>query len=291
MTAQHDPGSDAATTQEVSTDEATADGVSTGGSSTERSPTDGDRELHLRASADALAGALDAAGAVVEECLLSLEDGFVLRARDPADVVMAEFSLPEAAFESYAAADQRFGVPLERFADAVSMADGDPVTVTLDDRDRLHVDAGPVEYALAPIDPRAVRTVEWMDDQDTAARAVLDAGALRRAVRATDLVADHATMTVDEDAGTFAVSASGDTDDVRTAFGDEELSELDIGPVDSIYSLDYLQRIVGAVPSGVSVELAFLDTAGRDGRILAVRHSFAGGDGSARWLLAPRLKR
>jgi proliferating cell nuclear antigen len=270
----------------------------TGESTTDQSASTSDRSgstadtdessLDVTLAADRLGTVLDGAGALVDECRLRFDDGLVLRARDPADVAMAELSLSVEAFEEYAAAERTFGVALDRFGDAVSVADGD-VRLTLDDRGRFRVEASPVEYALAPIDPQAVRAVEWIDG--TAAASVeLDGRDLRRAVRAADLVADHATFDVDADAETFAVSASGDTDDVTLDFTDE-LGAFEPGSVESMYAVDYLQRIVRTVPPDATVTLAFLEAAEPAGRPLALRHEVVDGTGSARWLLAPRIQR
>jgi proliferating cell nuclear antigen len=86
------------------------------------------------------------------------------------------------------------------------------------------------------------------------------------------------------------VSASGDTDDVRLEFDGDDLWAFEPGDIESIYTLDYLQRIVRAVPRDVEVTLRFVDTGAAE-RPLALRHSVMDGDGTGRWLLAPRVKR
>jgi len=281
MTANHTPDSTAAEPSGT-----------TGSNEAIDDPNDGPPEstLDVRIDPEGLTRALDGAGALVEECLLAFEDGLVVRARDPADVAMAELRLPEHTFESYRADSQEFGVALDRLRDAVSMADGETVRVRLGERGRLEVTAGEFEYALAPIDPRAVRQVDWIDDDATAARVVLDAADLRRAVRVADLVADYATLSVDPEERLFVVTASGDTDDARLEFDGGDLQAFESGDVESIYTLDYLQRIVRAVPRDVEVTLRFVDTGAAE-RPLALEHPVVDGEGTGRWLLAPRVKR
>lgn len=234
--------------------------------------------------------ALEAVAALVDECLLRADgDGFVLRARDPADVAMAELRLDPAAFESYDVPDLRLGVGLDRLIDAVSLADGDePVRVARTDG-RLRVAADAFEYTVAPIDPDAVRSVEWIDHDATAAHVELQAAELERAVRAADLVAQHAAFSVDSNEREFAVAADGDTDDVRLAFEDRVVDAE--RAVDSIYSVDYLRSIVGTIPAETDVTLEFVDAGGDGGDPLVVRYEFADGDGSGRWVLAPRIRR
>ena len=247
-----------------------------------------DSALDVTLSADRLSTVLDGAAALVDECRLSFEDGLVLRARDPADVAMAELSLSAGAFERHAADGRTFGVALDRFRDAVSVANGD-VRLTLSEGGRFRVEAGPVEYALAPIDPNAVRSVEWIDGE-AAARVELPGRELRRAVRAADLVADHLTFVADPDAATFAVTADGDTDDVTLDFINA-VESFEPGAVESMYAVDYLDRIARTVPADATVTVAFLEAAEPAGRPLALSHDLADGTGSARWLLAPRIQR
>jgi|GEM_PF-1588819 len=290
MTANHTPDSTATEANGTTESNETSERADSNGAIDD--PDDGVPEsaLDVRIDPEGLTRALDGAGALVEECLLAFEDGLVVRARDPADVAMAELRLPERAFESYRADSQEFGVALDRLRDAVSMADGETVRIRLGERGRLEVTAGEFEYALAPIDPRAVRQVDWIDDDATAARVVLDAADLRRAVRAADLVADYATLSVEPEEGSFVVTASGDTDDARLEFDSDDCSEFESNDVESIYTLDYLQQIVRAVPRDVEVTLRFVDTGAAE-RPLALRHSVVDGEGTGRWLLAPRVKR
>ncbi|WP_135364629.1 beta clamp domain-containing protein [Halosimplex halophilum] len=249
-----------------------------------------DRTLDVRVGGDRLATAVDAAAAVADECRVRFEDGLAFRARDPADVAMAELRLDRGAFDAYEADEATFGVALDRLGDAVSLADGESVRLALGEGGRFDVSAGAVEYAFAPIAAEAVREVQWVDAGPTASSATMAAEDLRRAVRAADLVADHATFAVDPDERTLTVAASGDTDDVRLDFDDEALDALDAGAVESLYSVDYLRDIVGAIPDGVAVTVEFVG-GDEGGCPLSLEHPFAGGAGTGRWLLAPRIRR
>jgi len=246
--------------------------------------------LDVRLDADRLATAADAAMAIADECRLTVDDGMAFRARDPADVAMAELRLDREAFDAYEADEATFGVALDRLGDAVSLAGDEPVRLTLGESGRFDVSAGAVEYAFAPIAAEAVRAVEWVDAGSVAASATMAAGDLRRAVRAADLVADHATFTVDADERTLTVAASGDTDDVRLDFDESDLDALEAGAVESLYSVDYLRDIARAIPSGVSVTVEFVGE-GEGGCPLSLDHPIAGGAGTGRWLLAPRIRR
>lgn len=246
--------------------------------------------IDLRVDADPLASAVDGAMAVADECRLSFDDGLVFRARDPADVAMAELRLDREAFGDYAADGRTVGVALDRLRDAVSMADGDGIDLALREDGRFDLRSGAVEYTFAPLAAESVRRVEWIDPGATAASAVLGSGDLRRAVRAADLVADHAALAVDPDERALSVTASGDTDDVRLEFPEGDLESLDPGAVESLYSVDYLRDIAGAIPGDVPVSAEFVG--GDDGACpLSLEHPIAGGAGTGRWVLAPRIRR
>ncbi|WP_436926817.1 DNA polymerase sliding clamp [Halosimplex amylolyticum] len=253
------------------------------------------RSLDVSVDAAALATALDGAMAVASECRMTFDDGLVFRARDPADVAMAELRLDGDAFDRYTADGETFGVALDRLRDAVAMADGEGIELALGESGRFDVNAGAVEYAFAPLSAESVRRVEWIDAGSVDASAVIAAADLRRSVRAAALVADHAEVTVDPDERLLAVAASGDTDDVRLEFDDDDLEALDPGPagadpVESLYSVDYLRDIVGAIPDGVPVSVEFVG-GGEGGCPLSLEHPIADGDGTGRWLLAPRIRR
>lgn len=265
----------------ASSDEPTSESTASG---------DADRILDVRIDADRLGTAVDAATAVAAECRMTFGDGLAFRARDPADVAMAEVRLDREAFDAYAANGETVGVALDRLGDAVSLADGEGIRLSLAEGGRFDVKAGAVEYAFAPLAAEAVRRVEWVDAGPVAASAVIDVADLRRAVRAAALVADHAAFAVDPDERLLTVTASGDTDDVRLDFGEETLDALETGAVESLYSVDYLRDIVGAIPRDAPVTIEFLG--GDDGGCpLSLEHPIADGTGTGRWLLAPRIRR
>lgn len=251
--------------------------------------------LDVRIDADRLAEAVDGALAIADECRMAFDDGMVLRVRDPADVAMAELQLDRDAFEGYTANGEVVGVTLDRLRDAASMADGDQIDLSLSEDGRFDLNAGSLEYAFAPLAAEAVRQVEWIEGETVAASAVLAGEQLQRAVAAADLVADHATFVVERDDPGLTVTATGDTDDVSRSFERADLESLDPGaeadgPVESLYSVDYLGDIVGAIPRAATVSVEFLG-GGEGGCPLSLEHDFADGAGTGRWLLAPRIKR
>jgi proliferating cell nuclear antigen len=123
-----------------------------------------------------------------------------------------------------------------------------------------------------------------MDGLDPAPGKVkLSAEQLGRALAAAEMVADCATVGIDEDASEFYVGATGDTDDVRYELPAAECVALEAGDAESTVSLSYLGSVEGAVPVGTTVTVAL----GRE-RPVEPAFDFAGGDGRVDYLVAPR---
>jgi len=188
---------------------------------------------------------LDPVATLVDECKLRLtDDGLSIRAVDPANVGMADVSLPERAFESYEADGGVIGINLDRLQDVLSMGDkGDLVHLELNEETRkLHIEIGELSYTLALIDPDSIRKEPDIPDLDLPADVAFEGSELSRAVTAADLVGDHVSLSADPGEQTFVVSAEGDTDDVDLVLGNDELATADVGEAaESLFSLDYLK--------------------------------------------------
>ncbi len=238
--------------------------------------------------ADTLGTALDSVSALVEECTIHLnEDGLEIRAVDPANVGMVDLALAADAFESYDADGGRIGVNLSRLEDIVGMADsGQLVQLDLDEETRkLHIQIDGLEYTLALIDPDSIRQEPDIPDLDLPAIIVVEGRDIDRAVTAADMVSDHIALGVDEDEETFYVEAEGDTDDVELELNRDDLIDLTPGPARSLFSLDYLKDMNGAILNDGEVTLEL-------GKEFPVKLHFeiAEGNGQVTYMLAPRIQ-
>ena len=239
-------------------------------------------------SADTLGEALDSVSVLVDECKIHLdEDGFSVRAVDPANVGMVDLALSAEAFESYEADGGLIGVNLSRLEDIVGMADaGQLVNLELDEQTRkLHVHIDGLEYTLALIDPDSIRQEPDIPDLDLPAEIVVEGRDIDRAVTAADMVSDHIALGVDEEANHFYIDAEGDTDDVNLELDEEDLLALQAGDARSLFSLDYLKDMDKAIPKDgeVTIEL---------GEEFPVKMHFeiAEGMGQVTYMLAPRIQ-
>ena len=231
---------------------------------------------------------LGAVGTLVEECKIHLdEEGISMRATDPATVGMVDVSLSASAFESYEADGGVIGVNLTRLSDIAKMGSADDVILLELDEEtgKLEIQLEGLEYTLALIDPDSIRQEPDIPDLDLPARVVLEGADINRAVRAADMVSDHVALGVDEPEEHFYVSAEGDTDDVHLALDRDELIDLRAGNAHSLFSLEYLKDMNGAIDSDAEVVLEL-------GEEFPVKLTFqiAEGQGDVLYMLAPRIQ-
>ena len=239
-------------------------------------------------SASTLRDALDSVSVLVDECKVRLnEDGLSIRAVDPANVGMVDLSLDSAAFESYEADGGVIGVNLARLEDIAGMGNaGDLVHLELDEETRkLHIRIDGLSYTLALIDPDSIRQEPDIPDLDLPARIVVEGNQLDRGITAADMVSDHINLRVDEGAATFHIEAEGDTDDVDFEMGPDALIDLEAGPADSLFSLDYLKDMNKAIPGDAEVTIEL----GEEFPV-KLHYEFAEGLGNVTFMLAPRIQ-
>jgi proliferating cell nuclear antigen len=206
--------------------------------------------------ADIIQSIVSTARTLVDECKLRAdEDGITIRAVDPANVGMVDTGLGPDSMESYDTSGVTLGLPLKKFEDVLSMADGDTlVNIELDEETRkLHVTFDDLEYTLALIDPESVREEPDIPELELEGEVVLEGEDLDRAFTAADMVSDHIQLGIDEDTGEFFVSAEGDTDDVDLRMDEDDVISIDVGEALSIFSLEYLSDMEKAIPNNAEV--------------------------------------
>ena len=239
-------------------------------------------------SASTLRDALDSVSVLVDECKIRLnEDELAIRAVDPANVGMVDLTLEAAAFESYEADGGVIGVNLNRLEDIAGMANsGDLVQLELDEETRkLHIQIDGLSYTLALIDPDSIRQEPDIPDLDLPAEIVVEGAQLDRGITAADMVSDHIRLRVDGAEESFFIEAEGDTDDVDLRLDREDLIDLQAGPADSLFSLDYLKDMNKAIPSDAEVRVEL----GEEFPV-KLHYEFAEGMGQVTYMLAPRIQ-
>lgn len=244
--------------------------------------------------ADVLADWLDLLDPLVEEARIGVtEGGFSTNAVEPANVGLIDTDLHQLAFESLQVDGDGFtlGIPLDRLEETIDLMDSDTLVRIAYDHEtkKLSVEGEGLHRSIALIDPDLIRDSPELPDLDIPAEASVDVDELDRAVGAADLVSDHIGLEWDDDVETVVIDAEGDTDDMRYEVDSGALERPD-ETLRSLFSLDYFDPIIGAIPSGTDVRIRF-------GGEIPVKLSFNVEDGQrdglvseTTYMIAPRIQ-
>jgi proliferating cell nuclear antigen len=231
---------------------------------------------------------LRALRATVDEARVKIdESGIRVRTVDPANVAMDDLDLSASAFESYEATLGVIGVDLDRLWDAVSLANkGDLVQLYLDTESRkLVVAVTDLEFQMACLDPATIRSEPTLPELELPASVTVDRDTLRQGVKAADLVADHVGFRMDPEEEVFRIDAEGDTDSVDFGIDADDWEAVTLAEASSLFSLDYMKKIVRTVPVGTAVTI---DLGAEFPAMLS--YDIGDGDGLMTRILAPRIE-
>lgn len=210
--------------------------------------------------AGTLSNLLDSIDALVEECKVRVSrDGVYIRAVDAANVAMVDGSLDASAFEQFEASPGILGLTLGKLMDAVNLANkSDLIFFKFDSETRkLHIETDGLEYTMALLDPDTIRKEPEIPDLDLPTTVTLEAAKLSRAIKATDMVSDHISISTSmRDGGVLLMGGEGDVDDVELELGPEDLIDENISSeAKSLFSLDYMKDMNRAIPGGAEVTI------------------------------------
>lgn len=202
--------------------------------------------------------------AFVDEMKLQItQDGFKGRVVDPANVAMVDKSLSnQGLFEHYSSTGGTLGINLNKMTSIIGMAKkSDLIELELDQETRkLEIYFDGLSYTLALIDPNSIRQEPDIPDLDLPGRIVVDAEHLIRGIKASRMVSDHILLGIKPgENGSPIVYAvgEGDTDDAELELTENDYIEAD--PVEetheSLYSIDYLEDVVKAIPKNARLTL------------------------------------
>jgi proliferating cell nuclear antigen len=231
---------------------------------------------------------LEPVAALVDECKIAIGDsGLAISAVDPANVGCVDTNLDADAFESYEANVGEIGVNLDRLSDVVGFgSSGQLVQLELDrGTGKLHVTVGVLDYTLALIDPDTIRQEPELPELGLPLRAVLQGDDLSTMVEAADMVADHVALGGDLEDRALYSDAQGDTDDATVTYAQADLIDYEGADVHSLFSLDYLKDMSGAIPDDAEVTIRLGDS-----MPARMDYALAEGRASVRYQLAPRIK-
>ncbi len=230
---------------------------------------------------------------LVSEVKLTVsKDGIEVKAVDPSHVAMLVLKLDGTAFEEFTGETTTIGVDMEKLKDVLRLSKpGDVLDLQYDGgKSRLVVKVGKVTRHMSVIDPAGMAEPK-VPNVSPPALAVVRMEEIRQGIRGSESIADHVTIQVEPEQ--FSLSSEGETDRVdlhltKGAGGKDGsgLSKLEAKEVvKSMYPLDFFSAMMKSITSADEVTLYV----GNE-YPLKVEFSVAGGKGSGRFLLAPRVE-
>ena len=278
-------------TQQVQADEAAEQDDSTTQKADESaSDKDPGEPFSAIIEAGTLQDAFNAVAVLVDECKVHLTPGgWEIRAVDAANVAMVELELPVPAFESYSGSGGILGVPLEKFQEAIGMANaGKLIQLAIDPETRkLNIQYEGLDFNMSLLDPDTIRKEPDKNslDLNLPATVTLEGDDLTRGKKAADMVADHIRFTVDDEAQRFRINAQGDTDVVDFELDEDDLENLNAADASSIFSLDYISDVIRPIEHDGTVTLML----GNDFPV-TIKYTLGEGTVEVRNLIAPRIE-
>lgn len=244
--------------------------------------------VRCRISASTMKECIDAITAVVDEGRLKIsEEGFRLRAVDPANVAMVSFELSSDAFEEFEFEEEEeleVGIDFVKLSSIIDMGKGETAELEFDtEKHKLYTKLGSLAYTISLLDPSTIRKEPKVPELDLPVQVVIEADVFRRAIRAAEKIGDHILLGVDGDV--FYMETESDTDKVRFELGKEQLIDIIPGVVRSMYSLEYLSAMSKGLSKADHITLSI-------GKDYPLRIDFELADGYAHvsYLLAPRIE-
>jgi len=244
-------------------------------------------ELVLK-NADVFKKSMEAIAVLIDEAELVVSSkGIELKATDPSQISMVDFSLPKSAFSKFDSADTRLGLDLDYLNQVLSRAQGgDELLLSVDEKKAfLNVSfKGHAERSfLVPlIDISSSEVPNPKIEFD--AELVISAGFLQNAFKDAALISSHVTLgCTDEKFFVKATSSKGSlNEDVK--HNKATLHELKVKrECKSMFPLDYLQDMLKAASSDSKVNLFLKASA-------PVKVSYSIGDAGINYFLAPRIE-
>ncbi|MFA6268976.1 MAG: proliferating cell nuclear antigen (pcna) [archaeon] len=244
-------------------------------------------ELVLK-NADVFKKSMEAIAILIDEAeLVVSQNGLELKATDPSQISMVDFSLPKKAFEVFEASETRLGLDLDYLNQVLSRAQSaDQLVLGLDEKKAFLTVTfkGTAErsFQVPLIDISSADVPNPRIEFDS--EMIVSAGFLQNAFKDAALISSHVVLGCNEEK--FYVKASSSkgnlNEDVKQ--NKDTLPELRVKrECKSMFPLDYLQDMLKVATSDTKVNLSIKSNA-------PVRVSYLIGDASISYFLAPRIE-
>jgi proliferating cell nuclear antigen len=242
--------------------------------------------LNVKLKADTLKEIVELLHTLVDEVKLNFgKDGLSVKAVDPSRVAMIDLSLSKAAFEEYKSSGVEIGIEVEKLKEILKVARaGDTIKMTYDEeKNKLITEVATFKRYIPLLDLASMSDPKVPSLTHTA-KAVVKAEDLRQGIRGTESVSSHITIEIKPDI--FKIEGEAEQDRVEMTLSKDK-GEVEIDAKEnakSMYALDYFANVMKAISSAEKVTLHIAKD-----YPLKMEFDIAGGNGSVRFLLAPRM--
>lgn len=244
-------------------------------------------ELVLK-NAEVFRKSMEAIAVLIDEAELVISaKGIDLKATDPSQISMVDFSMPKSAFSKFDATDTRLGLDLDYLNQVLSRsASGDELVLSVDEKKAflLITFKGAAERAFS-VPLIDISTADVPNPKiDFDAELLVSAGFLQSACKDAVLISSHVVLgCTDEKFFVKANSSKGNLNE-EVKQNKVTLPELKVKrECKSMFPLDYLQDMLKAGTSDTKVNLFIKANA-------PIKVSYLIGDASISYFLAPRIE-
>jgi proliferating cell nuclear antigen len=244
-------------------------------------------ELVLK-SAEVFKKSMEAIAVLIDEAELVVnQNGLELKATDPSQISMVDFSLPKKAFTKFEATETRLGLDLDYLNQVLSRAtSGDELVLSLDEKKAfLSVTFNgnakrSFQVPLIDISSADVPNPRIEFDSEL----LVSAGFLQSAFKDAALISSHVTLGCNEEKFFVKATSSKGNLNEDVAQNKDTLPELRVKrECKSMFPLDYLQDMLKVASSDTKVSLFIKASA-------PVRVSYPIGEANISYFLAPRIE-
>ena len=199
---------------------------------------------------------LNSSTVIYEESRVFFEDNSVkIRVTDPSGVGVVVLDISESAFTDSEIGSGDICCDFSEIADMIKMAGGSTdIDLKVNEHD-LVIDFIDLQFTVKLIDPDTLDKDTEKPDIDLEGEVVLESAAFKRGVNAADLVADHVELGVDDEEEAFYMKSKGDINEVILKRRKKDLVTINLEPVSSTFSVEYLKDICSAIPDDTPISI------------------------------------
>jgi len=231
---------------------------------------------------------IEAISVLIDEAeILVTSSGLELKATDPSQISMVDFSLPKKAFSKFDSDDNRLGLDLDYLNQVLARAQaGDALELSLDEKKSflLVTFKGKAErsFQVPLIDISSSEVPSPKIDFD--AELTISASFLQNAFKDAALISSHITLGCDEEKFFIKANSSKGNLNEETKKDKDVLPEMRVKTeCKSMFPLDYLQDMLKAASGADNVSLFIKSNA-------PIKIAYPIGEASIMYYLAPRIE-